>query len=215
MIFHVLDGLATVLDVDWKDTTTFATCSTDRCILVWNLDRPQPFKAFEGHSNEVNAIKWDPHGQLLASCSDDSTARIWSMARERPLTVLSGHTKEIYTVKWCPISGEAENRNLSSILATASFDATVKLWDLEIERCKFNLAKHTMSVYSVAFSPDGKYLASGSFDRKLLIWNVADGRLIKCFTGKGGIYEVCWNRNGNYVAASSNNRIVSVLDMRM
>merc|ERR1712032_1358196 len=57
------------LDVDWRDDDSFASCSTDRMIYVCKLNQPSYLKCFSGHTDEVNAIKWDPSGQLLASCS--------------------------------------------------------------------------------------------------------------------------------------------------
>merc|ERR1719183_202955 len=74
---------APTLDVDWKDNTTFATCSTDRKVFVCELGNTNYVKKFEGHEDEVNAIKWCPRGRLLASCSDDWTAKIWSMSSEK------------------------------------------------------------------------------------------------------------------------------------
>lgn len=56
-------------------------------------------------------------------------------------------------------------------LPSASFDSTVRLWDVERGVCIHTLTKHQEPVYSVAFSPDGKYLASGSFDKCVHIWN--------------------------------------------
>lgn len=53
---------APTLDVDWRNNTTFATCSTDKIIYVCKLGEHQPLKAFEGHRDEVNAVKWDPTG---------------------------------------------------------------------------------------------------------------------------------------------------------
>ena len=70
-------------------------------------------------------------------------------------------------------------------------------------------------VYSVAFSPNGQFLASGSFDKCLHIWNVKDGSLVKTYRGQGGIFEVCWNAEGTKVAASFANNTVAVLDARM
>jgi transducin (beta)-like 1 len=67
---------APTLDVDWRDDYSFATCSTDKMIYVCELGKQRPIKGFQGHSDEVNAIKWDPTGTLLASCSDDYTAKV-------------------------------------------------------------------------------------------------------------------------------------------
>lgn len=61
--------------------------------------------------------------------------------------------------------------NCFIFLYSASFDSTVRLWDVERGQCIHTLTKHTEPVYSVAFSPDGKFLASGSFDKCVHIWS--------------------------------------------
>lgn len=205
---------APTLDVDWKDPSTFATCSTDDMIYVCKLGASQPLKKFEGHQDEVNAIKWCPRGQLLASCSDDSTAKIWSMSRDRCVHDLRAHTKAIYTIKWSPTGPGTSNPNLPLVLASASFDALIKIWDVEYGKALHTLKRHSDSVYSVAFSPNGEWLASGSDDHCLHIWNVKDGSLVKTFTGSGGIFEVCWSGEGNQVAACFSNNSLCVFDMR-
>ena len=55
---------------------------------------------------------------------------------------------------------------------SASFDTTVKVWDGRKGSCIFTLAAHTALVYSVEFSHDGAYLASGSLDRCFLVWSM-------------------------------------------
>ena len=65
-----------VLDVDWLDNSTFATSSSDGKIYVCKVGTQEPLKVFTGHEDEVNAIRWDPHGEYLASGSDDFTAKV-------------------------------------------------------------------------------------------------------------------------------------------
>mmetsp|Transcript_32290 Transcript_32290/g.91545 ORF Transcript_32290/g.91545 Transcript_32290/m.91545 type:complete len:497 (+) Transcript_32290:351-1841(+) len=209
--YHV----APTLDVDWRNNTSFASCSTDRLIYVCELGKQKALKQFKGHRDEVNAIKWDPTGMLLASCSDDFTAKIWSLKQDKCLHDLTDHTKEIYTITWSPTGPGTSNPNQQLLLASASFDASIKLWEAERGTCLYSLTKHTDPVYSVSFSPDAQFLASGSFDKNLHVWSVKDGSLVRTYKGGGGIFEVSWNRDGTKVAACCSNNNVCVIDFRM
>lgn len=205
---------APALDVDWQNNQTFASCSTDQCIHVCKLGSDKPIKTFQGHTNEVNAIKWDPQGNLLASCSDDMTLKIWNLKQDTWVHDLQAHSKEIYTIKWSPTGAGTKNPNANLILASASFDSTVILWDVERGTCIHKLTRHLEPVYSVAFSPDAKYIASGSFDKCVHIWSVQTGALVHTYRGTGGIFEVCWNHRGDKVGASASDGSVFVLDLR-
>lgn len=59
--------------------TYFATCSADNSINLCKLGEPKAVKSFRGHTDEVNAIRFDPSQTLLASVSDDNTAKIWAL----------------------------------------------------------------------------------------------------------------------------------------
>ncbi|KAJ1701609.1 hypothetical protein LUZ63_001388 [Rhynchospora breviuscula] len=205
---------APALDVDWRNNNTFATCSTDHMIYVCKVGETRPIKAFYGHQGEVNAIKWDPTGNLLASCSDDGTAKIWSLKQDKFVYDFKDHIKEIYTIRWSPTGMGTSNPNQQLILASASFDSTIKLWDIDQGRLLHSLAGHKQPVYSVAFSPNGEYLASGSLDQCLHIWSVKEGKILRTYRGGGGIFEVCWNKEGDKLAACFSNNTVCVMDFR-
>jgi hypothetical protein len=96
------DHQAPALDVDWKDDDTFASCSTDKTVHICRVGSERPLKTYSGHTDEVNAVKWDPSGSLLASCSDDCTAKVWDVNSDskEPMYDFKSHQQEIYTVKW-------------------------------------------------------------------------------------------------------------------
>eukprot|EP00521_Asterionellopsis_glacialis_P014045 CAMPEP_0195293118 /NCGR_PEP_ID=MMETSP0707-20130614/11706_1 /TAXON_ID=33640 /ORGANISM="Asterionellopsis glacialis, Strain CCMP134" /LENGTH=866 /DNA_ID=CAMNT_0040353755 /DNA_START=24 /DNA_END=2624 /DNA_ORIENTATION=+ len=210
------DHVAPALDVDWKDETTFASCSTDKTVHICRVGHPRPLKTYTGHTDEVNAVKWDPSGRLLASCSDDCTAKVWDVSSERnePLHDFKSHQQEIYTVKWSPTGPGSNNPNKPLMLATASFDGSVRLWNVQNGTCIRVFSRHRDSVYSVAFSPSGEFLASGSLAGQLYIWNVREGTHIKSFKGKGDIFEVAWNMEETRVAACFSSNTVSVIDFK-
>ncbi|CAO3664667.1 unnamed protein product [Rhizopus stolonifer] len=194
-----------ILDVDWMDNTTFASCSSDKTILVCKLGQNKPLVKWIGHEDEVNAVRWDPSGQYLASCSDDTTCRIWSMSSDKPIQQIRGHTLQIYTLQWAP-------QKDSRILATASFDASVRLWDALSGTCLHVLNNHAEAVYSISFSPDARLLASGSFDGVMNVSDTKDGSLKKTFKVDGGIFEVHFSKNGEKLAACTSNKQVVILN---
>ncbi|KAI1307359.1 Transducin (beta)-like 1, Y-linked [Mortierella claussenii] len=201
-----------VLDVDWLDNTTFATSSSDGKVYVCKVDSTEPLKVFEGHKDEVNAVRWDPLGELLASCSDDKTAKIWSMSQDECLFDLTSHSEAVYDMTWAPREASSKEPR---ILATASFDMSVRLWDANNGDCLRVLLRHTEAVYSVAFNPTGTHLATGSPDTTINIWRVQDGALVKTYQGEGGIFEVDWNSTGDKLAACVANGTLVVAHVKL
>lgn len=184
-----------ILDVDWMDDTTFASCSTDQTIRLCKVGSSKPLRTWHGHEvsyrrnmfnvqpvllricinfhikDEVNAVRWDPTGEWLASCSDDTTAKIWSPDSDQCVQEIRGHELQIYTLQWAPYFERSGPDASPRILATGSFDATIRIWDALRGTCLHVLKNHTEAVYSISFSPDARLLCSGSFDEMLNIWD--------------------------------------------
>jgi WD40 repeat protein len=77
--------------------------------------------------------------------------------------MLEGHSDSVISVNFS---------NDSKVLASGSWDNSIKLWDYKNGIELVTLNGHTSWVWSIAFSPDGKYLASGSYDKTIKLWDV-------------------------------------------
>eukprot|EP00939_MAST-03C_sp_MAST-3C-sp1_P004480 g4480.t1 len=188
------------LDVTWRDNLHLASCGADSSIVFYQVGVKAPLEVWKGHKNEINSIRWDPTGTMLASGADDSLACVW-----KPKTngvrfrTFKGHTEQIFVVRWCPKKFMTDYGE-SSILATAAYDGTVRLWDVQGDQCMHVLSRHNKPVYSIDFSPDGDFLASGSADKKVAVSQVKTGKTVRTYTGEAGIYSVSWNDAGDKIA---------------
>ncbi len=88
------------------------------------------------------------------------------------------------------------------MLATASLDKTVKLWDPTTGQVIKTLSGHTNMVSGTSFSPDGKMLATASLDKTVKLWDPTTGQVIKTLSGhtnmvSGHELQPGWQNPGN------------------
>ena len=204
-----------VLDVDWRDDDVFATCSSDMSIHIFKVsveDTATPLKSFVGHKDEVNTICWSKSGKYLASCSDDYTAKLWTI--ENGLVHdLVGHSKQIYTIRWCSPTGTGNGGGESpELLCTASFDGSVKVWNSSTGAIVHDLNRHIQAIYSIAPSPNGKYLATGSLGGYVCVWSLEDGSLKLEFRGSGDTFDVNWSHDGTMLSTCFSSGVLNIVD---
>ncbi len=92
-------------------------------------------------------MKWDPAGSILASCGDDESVYLWSSKQSEPVKTLRDHTATVNAIRWSnssfPQMGAYQsNSAIVPILATASLDRTIKLWDIEQGKVIMSLFGH-------------------------------------------------------------------------
>ena len=125
-------------------------------------------------------------------------------AAARPELVLqSGHAMRVDGIAFSPDG---------SLLASASADNTVKLWDVATNREVRTLAGHAVGAKAVAFSPNGQLLASGSLDGEVKIWDVATGRELRNLTGNGSVSAVAFSSDGRWLAVGNMGNSIKLWD---
>ena len=110
-----------------------------------------------------------------AGSQDTFQIHIWSMKTGRMLDILSGHQGPVTALSFSPES---------ALLASGSWDKSVRLWDVYEGRGQTDILPHAHDVLAVAFRPDGKQVAVSTLDGQVFLWNPNDAQLQGTIEGR-------------------------------
>ena len=215
------EGTIWSLDVS-PDGDRLAAAGEDRIIRIWRLGEQASPTLLRGHERIVWEVRISPDGSRLASASFDASAQLWDFASGASAARLDGHGEAVVGLDYSP-DGE--------LIATGSDDSTVRLWRAR-DGAPIRTLANGNHAYKVAFSPDGRWLASagrarsglGTFWHQLTgaggdaapvhLWRVADGALVAALPHPDDVMYVTFSRDGGHLVTGGEDGAVRLWRLR-
>jgi WD40 repeat protein/serine/threonine protein kinase len=169
--------------------------NVDVVVQLWDAQTGQPLLTLKGHTDDVTSVAFSPDGKRLASASrgTDRTIKVWDAQTGQELLTLKD--------TWGSVTFSPDGKWLAS--TSRGTDRTVKVWDAQTGQELLSMKGHNGPANSVAFSPDGKRLASAGWDRIVHVWDAQTGQELLTRKGHNGpIYSVAFSPDGTRLASA-------------
>ncbi|KAK9451542.1 WD40-repeat-containing domain protein [Limtongia smithiae] len=203
------------------------SASLDGSIRAWDLIRYRNFRTFTAPSRiQFSSLAVDPSGEVVCAGSiDDFDIHLWSVQTGQLLDRLSGHEGPVSCLSFAEEGG---------ILASASWDKTVRVWDIFARHVSVEPFEQQSDVLSIALRPDSKQVAVATLDGQISIWDIGNGRQVGVIDGRrdvsGGRYHddrftaknaarsknfrsLSYNADGTCILAAGNSRYICLYDV--
>lgn len=184
------------------DGSILASASWDTTVRLWDNDG-NLLDTLRGHSSIVLSVQFSPDGRTLASGSADGTVALWDVATRKIISIIPGQGAWVHCVAFTPDS---------SGMVTRTADGTLRLWGLVPPNAR-TFVGHEREVFDVRFSPDGRRVATASWDGSAILWDPQTRKQVRKLTGHfGWVMSICFNDNGTEIATSGFDGTVRIYD---
>jgi eukaryotic-like serine/threonine-protein kinase len=183
----------------------------DNTAIVWDLASGREVATLRGHTGQVFSAAFTPDGRWLVTAGWEGSAKVWDLTTgQLEVQTPQFSVDDLSHGAWS-VALSADGRQLA--LAGSVVDETVRVYDVLSGKNVFTLRGHSTRVVSVAFSPDGRRLASGSLDKTVKLWDTETGQEVLTLRGHTSLVgHVLFDPSGRRLASGSDDGTVRVWD---
>ena len=197
-----------------------ASAGDDGTVQIWDAMTGRKVSTYRGHAGGVSALAWSPDGKWIASAGMDGTAQVWAAEHLRKVSAYTRHSNKVTALAWFPAANSSSSQGRNILIASASEDGTVQVWDASTGHMVFVYRGHTQPVHTVAWSPDGRSIASAGEDATVQVWRLpskdvrAGKLLLSSHTASNTLLTVGWSPDGKYIASGGTGQVIEVWEVQ-